>query len=419
MKHRLIPILLVLCLLTGCTSQLIPNEYTVVTEHSDTAVEEETDALTAENYEELKYAILSFVESGVTHGVIRSYRYDGDVTEDISSAAYDVWRNDPMGAYAVEFITTDSNLLLAYYEIHVDITYREDVMDAQEIQYVRGAPAAEAAILDALSRLKSRVTLRVSAYGSMQDCEKIVQDYCAANPETMMETPRVEYAVYPDRGTVRILDVRFHYRYSPMETAIQQSSVNTALNSAVNYVRYRKEERAKAESLVSFLLGRFEYTEGTSVTPFYSLLCEGVANSENFAKLFQLLCDRVGLTCRTVYGNLDGESYHWNILQLEDRHYHIDLMRYVREGLTDLVLYTDADMEGYSWNRDEYPACISPEQEAEAENPENPEEPENPDEPGAAETPEDGTAGEDTPPAEEEPKAQGGEPEPGSETETP
>ena len=58
MKHRLLPLLLTLLLLSGCAAPLITSEYTVVTEHSDADVTEPSDALRAENYEELKYAIL-------------------------------------------------------------------------------------------------------------------------------------------------------------------------------------------------------------------------------------------------------------------------------------------------------------------------------------------------------------------------
>lgn len=179
MKHRPIALALALTLLCGCASPLVPNEYTVVSEHSDTTVETESDALTAESYEELKYAILAFVETGTTQGIIRVYHYDGDVTEDITSAAYEVWKNDPMGAYAVEFITTECNLLLSYYEIRVEITYRDDVVDASQIQYVRGTSGAERAIQEALEDMKNRLTLRISAYDEELRCGEIVARLCA------------------------------------------------------------------------------------------------------------------------------------------------------------------------------------------------------------------------------------------------
>lgn len=357
MKHRPIALALALTLLSGCASPLVPNEYTVVAEHSDTTVETESDALTAESYEELKYAILAFVEAGTTQGIIRVYHYDGDVTKDITSAAYEVWKNDPMGAYAVEFITTDCNLLLSYYEIRVEITYRDDVVDASQIQYVRGTSGAERAIREALEDMKSRLTLRISAYDEELRCEEIVAKLCGESPEVLIEQPKVTVSVYPDSGSIRIVQLDFEYQHTAAELMSMRSAVNTVLGAAVNYVRYREEDSAKADLLFSYLLERFDYVEGESVTPVYSLLCEGVADSKTFARIFQILCDRIGLECVTVSGYLDGESYEWNILNMDGVYRHVDLMRCVREDIRQLTAYTDDEMERYSWDRAAYPTC--------------------------------------------------------------
>ena len=390
MKHRLIPILLALLLLSGCAS-LVPSEYTVVTEHTETVVEEDSDALTAESYDELKYAILTFIEDGTAHGVIRAYHYDGDVTRDISSAAYEVWKNDPMGAYAVEFITTDCNLLLSYYEIHVEITYRQNAADSGDISYVRGSAGARQAIETALAEMADRLVLRISAYPEDLDCEALVRAYCEANPETQMECPAVSAAVYPDNGSIRILDLQFTYAHTVDKRKTMQSAVSSVLNSAANYVRYWNEDSAKAELLCSYLLERFDYTEGESTTPVYSLLCEGIADSRTFAQIYQILCDRVGLECCTVSGYLDGESYSWNIINLDGVYRHLDLMRCVRDGVNQFVLYSDSEMERYSWDRTAYPSCSD--EPAEPESPvseELPPEPpvETPDEPEAPVEPE-------------------------------
>ncbi|MBQ6798523.1 MAG: hypothetical protein IJP11_04735 [Oscillospiraceae bacterium] len=408
MNIRLIALLLALSLLCGCSGGLVPNEYTVISEHSDTNVESRSDAVSAESYEELKYAILSFVEQGITHGVIRSYRYDGDVTEDLSTAAYEVWKNDPLGAYRVEYITTDCNLLLSYYESHVEITYRPDAVSAEEIGYVRGRGGAEEAIAAALEDDAERLTLRISAYGSAMDCAQLAADYCAANPETVMEAPQVTASVYPEEGSIRIVDLKFDYTHSAAERTNMQLLVSSVLTSASNYVRFRNEDNAKAQMLVAYLLGRFEYVEGSSLTPVYSLLCEGICSSRTFAEVFQILCDRVGLSCRTVSGYLDGESYSWNILQIGETYHHVDLMRYVREGLSDLVYYADSDMDRYSWDRETYPACGLPE--STLENPAAPQDP-----PAEGEDPEAPPAEPEQPPEEQpvqpEPPAEGEDPE--------
>lgn len=357
---RLLPLLLALSLLCGCSSSLITNEYTVITEHAKTAVETQTDAIRAENYDELKYGILSFIEAGTEQGMIHVYNYDGDVPSDVTSAAYDVWKNDPLGAYAVDYITADCTLLVSYYEIQVNITYRDAYNDIEEIEYVRGYDGARSAVTAALAETQPSLTLRISAFPDALDCQEIVHAYCAANPETMMEEPEVEIAVYPDSGSTRIMDIRFTYEHTAEEIVNMRSAVSGVLTSAANYVRYREDPAAKAEMLFSYLLGRFDYVEKETATPVYSLLCQGIADSETFALIWQILCDRAEIECQTVAGSLDGENYCWNIIRIGEEYRHIDLMRAVREGDAQFTAYTDDDMTRYSWDRENHPACTAP-----------------------------------------------------------
>lgn len=386
MKFRLIPLLLLLLLLCGCASPLIPDSYTVVTQHSEQAAETNSNALTATNYQELRYAILSLIEDGIPDGVIHVYTsYDGDLTKDIPAAAYDVWKNDPVGAYAVDFITTDCNLLLSYYEIRVEITYRRTLSELAAVRYVRGISAIPDAVGNALRSAEPRLALRVSAYYGEPDYEQIVEDYCAANAETIMERPALSVSVYPDAGTTRIVELNFTYHHTPAELRTMRTAVATELTSASNYVLYREEAASKAELLCSYLLDRFDYTVGTTETPVYSLLREGIADSRTFAWVFETLCRRVGLECVTVSGYLDGEPYCWNILGLNGSYSHVDLLRCVQENIHQLVLYTDFDMTRYSWDRSAYPICGLP-----AETAENPTEPEG-EQPEASDDPEPGT----------------------------
>ena len=90
--------------MTAC-SRLIPTEYTQLSVHSDTQkAQEDPDALTAENFSGLKRAIRSFVSNHIEHGVIRVYNYTGSVEDDLGTAAYEVSREDPLGAYAVDYM---------------------------------------------------------------------------------------------------------------------------------------------------------------------------------------------------------------------------------------------------------------------------------------------------------------------------
>mgnify|MGYP001081547821 CR=1 FL=1 len=96
-----------------------------------------------QTYQQLKRAILQFAEDGVTHGVIRTTNYTGDVEADLSRAAYSVAREDPVGAYTIDFLTHDCSLIVSYYEITIDITFRDMAEDPRTLEYVTNQKEVE------------------------------------------------------------------------------------------------------------------------------------------------------------------------------------------------------------------------------------------------------------------------------------
>lgn len=125
MKRMLFLVLALCTVLSGC-SRLVPSEYVRVSKHDASGtVQENADVLSANDFQSLKAAILSFVKSGIEHGVIRVQSYEGgDVEEDLTAAAYQVSREDPYGAYMVDYMTHSCSLIVSYYEIGIDITFR-------------------------------------------------------------------------------------------------------------------------------------------------------------------------------------------------------------------------------------------------------------------------------------------------------
>ena len=82
-------LVLALCtVLSGC-SRLVPSEYVRVSKHdAGGTVQENADVLSANDFQSLKAAILSFVKSGIEHGVIRVQSYEGGDVDDLELAAY-------------------------------------------------------------------------------------------------------------------------------------------------------------------------------------------------------------------------------------------------------------------------------------------------------------------------------------------
>ena len=113
--------------LTGCGSML-ERSYASVTPHTQFYDESAiTSTLGAENYQGLVSALLHLVEEGEETGVIRLYQYSsvtGSAASDVDQACQEATREDPLGAYAVDYIRYDVQQTASYYEVDVSLTYR-------------------------------------------------------------------------------------------------------------------------------------------------------------------------------------------------------------------------------------------------------------------------------------------------------
>ena len=367
---RLAAILLFLLTLTGCS--LAPSERLYLEPHIDSTVKEEsTNALSAENYMGLKNAMLRLIRTGKTEGIIRVTNYDGDVEKDLPEAAYEVVKLDPLGAYAVDYMTHSCTQIVSYYEIRINITFRRTAEEIAGIITTSTQERLETQLTDALENYQDRTTVRISNYRNQaEEIPAIVADYCAANPEHIMEQPSVSVSVYPESGNVRILEINFGYTHEPSVLTGMQRSVQSSLIGAAEYIRYRETELEKAELLFTYLTERFHYQEEESNTPLYDALCRGIADPTGLAQAWQIICDRAGVECYTVSGLRGGEPCSWNIICTDGTYRHVDLARCVLDT-HELVLLTDEEMTDYYWNTELYPACIQPEETTEETDPQS------------------------------------------------
>ncbi len=357
---RLLSVCLLLCVtLCGC-ARLLPTEDTQIAAHTEPqSTPEDFDALTADSESSLKRAIRQLVQNGVEHGVIRVREYSGDVEADLAAAAYQIAREDPLGLYAVDYMTHDCSLIVSFYEIHIDITFRDFATQLDEIPYVSSDAEATKLLHEAMDSYADHLTMYLTYDGTL-DYAQLAEQYFEENPSRLMARPDLHATAYPDAGTPRIVELTFSYPASAKELREMEQAVSETVSAASVYVRYRDSELEKARLLYSYLTERFSYTQDESATPIYSLLCEGVATSQSMAQVWQLLCDKTGLECYTVNGLRAGADYSWNIVLLDGEYVHLDLLRDVLETGALQPRY-DEDMGEYYFDASAYPACPAPE----------------------------------------------------------
>lgn len=365
MKRIIAFALLCALLLGGLTAcgLWVGDEYRSVTPHSEEPYTEpepteEEPPPTVHNRGELRSAVLSMITDWMEHSVILVENYDGDIAEDLPQAVQYATKEDPVGAYAVDYADAELTGDAKNGSIALNIVFRRSAAEIDAIVTVSGDAAASERILEVLTNYSPSLTLRIQRYGET-DFASFIRTYCIEHPEQMLALPELSAHVYPDTGVTRILELHFLYPESRDEMRVMQDEVNTVLASAANYVRNRTDETERVDRLVRFLTTRFSYTlcEEEPVMPAYSLLCEGKAHSLSFASVFFAECRDAEIDCRIIRGERNGAAHYWNMIRLDGAYYYIDLLRAIEPGAGGLTLLTAQELEeaGYVWERADLP----------------------------------------------------------------
>lgn len=352
MKKQILALTLVFCLsFTGCAAML-ERDYVVVSPYQPVSNSSGTSsALRVESYQELVNAVLYLVTMGEEQGVLNLYNYTQDVETDLTRACLEVIQEDPLGAYSVEYISHDYSLIVSYYEVNLQITYRRSREQVSSITSVTGSGATRRVISRALTSFAPESVLRVSYFTENEEyIQDLVRQAYYDSPVTALGMPETEISIYPNSGTQRIVEIELTYPASS-EILRQQSQELTDL--AVIYAA----ENSTAQSLYENLADGLTISPDSGKSSTYDALVKKNADSEGAALAYQLLCDQAGIECYLVQGALHGTPYFWNIVLNEAGEYrHMDLAGGL-SGLTDDELTSHGF---YTWDRKEYPDCSIP-----------------------------------------------------------
>ena len=356
MKRYIIVFPLAFCLmLCGCS--LFDGSYLSVTPHQEQVESPTAEVVSAANYNQLRTVVEEMVAQGREVGVIHVADFNQNLVEtNMEAVATHAAKTYPIGAYAVEKITYEVGTNSGRPAIAVNITYRHSRIEIQRIRKVRDMDAAQRIIGDALENFDSGLVLQIEEYEEL-DFSQIVQDYAQSHPDTVMEKPVVASETY-GTGQTRVLELTFTYQTNREALRGMQSQVETVFNSAALYVSGEGSDRQKLSQLYGFLAERFDYKVETSITPAYSLLRHGVGDSQAFAVVYAAMCRQAGLECLIVNGTRAGEPWTWNIVQENNRYYHVDILSSTAAG--GFRGYLDGEMTGYVWDYSAYPACVAP-----------------------------------------------------------
>ena len=351
MIRRIAAALALVLLLTGCG--WMDGSYVSVTPHQVGLNQSGEGAVHAvRNYTELRDALIGMIDSGTEKALFSLAEYPREeVPDGLRRAVAYAQGIYPVGAYAVEAIDYNFGTGLGASALSVDITYRRSRARIEGIRTVRWTSGAKKEVEKALDQFDDILVLQIAGYQET-NFGTIIYDYAQRNPDRVMEIPGVSIRVFPEQGETRVVELSFHYRTDRETLRAMREQVQPVFSSAALYVTGTAGEQTKFSQLHAFLMERMDYTIESTITPAYSLLCQGVGDSRAFAQIYAAMCSRIGLEARVVTGQRGGEHHWWNMVRIDGDWYHLDLL-----ADKQFVLMTDGQMTEYEWDRESHPAA--------------------------------------------------------------
>ena len=360
MRKMLLMLLAALLILSGC-SNWMDGSYVSVTPYREPSAQEDQTMLSAATYMQLRDVLVDMVESGRESGLISvSNMGQHLITPYMNQAITHATRENPIGAYAVDQITYELGTTSGHSALAVSISYNHNRAEIRGIKECDSMEAVNKQISMALNNCEAGVVLLINGYRDT-DFTQQVQDYADNYPEFVMELPQTTVNMYPEKGSVRLVELKFTYQTSRDVLRGYQLQVGRIFTSASLYVDSYAAASGRISQLYSFLMQLEDYSISTSITPAYSLLRHGKGDSEAFATVFAAMCRQAGISCRVVTGTRWGEVWFWNLVEDENGWHHVDIIRCSQED--GLFYRVDAEMEGYVWDYTAYPVSVRPEPE--------------------------------------------------------
>ena len=216
MKRRMIVILLlpVLALLSGCDGMLERSSVSVTPHVQFSDESANATVLRAETYQGLVSALLHVVGRGETNGVIRLYQYvsvTGSAASDVDRACLEVTKEDPLGAYAVDYIKYAVHQTASYYEIEVKLAYTKSKEQINDIISVTGSSAIGRELKELLPGLPEEAVFRISYFTADESAETIqaAVQQAVAMQSSVPQPKQIQVRLYPDQGVQRMAEIRF------------------------------------------------------------------------------------------------------------------------------------------------------------------------------------------------------------------
>ncbi len=353
--------------MTGC-SALFEKEYVSIEPYEAEVVSqeenhEEAAVSSISNYAALKRAIQQLVSEHAESAELLFQNYDGFISQDISTACWEVKSSTAIGAFAVDYISYDLSRIVSYYQADIFITYKRSADQMAALKSVKNVSELNEQLGEAIRENKTYLVLEVTVASATADTVREgVRAAYYGDPLACPVLPGVEVEIFPESGVSRIMEITLAYEADGEALNGKRQDLAQAvetMTSAIAPEEWTEETWPapdRAYEVFSYVWETCTLDETAGATA-WDALVGGAGNSEALALAVEAGCQALGVESSVVMGRLDGENHVWNQIVLEGDAYHGDVTGW-GAGAESVFLVDDETLWGrYWWDTSLYPVC--------------------------------------------------------------
>ncbi len=353
--------LMVLLLCCGCASPFEEEYYHEEDFSGDLGVRSGT-ATEISNYNMLKTALTNLIILHEEHGEFSFVDYSGRPSEDLAAACFEIRTTNPLGAYAVDTLTYDTNRVVSYYVADIYLTYKRTAKEIQDIQYCNAQSDVDERLFAAVDSYRPEIVIRIFSPAVDENyILKTLHRHYFDDPVTTVFEPKIEVESFPSEGENRVYDIHIDYSAPAIRLLPMSLALDGKLHDAVAALTQTEQPQLALEAAAYLSSHCGEPSDKTLyASTAYGAYMNQQADSKGFALAYSALCQRLGIECTVVEGSIGtmgAEPHFWNMICLDGDYYHVDVSAFAKNPAGTFLLSDDRIWGTYIWDTDEYPVC--------------------------------------------------------------
>lgn len=177
-------------------------------------------------------------------------------------------------------------------------------------------------ILYALENQKKEIEL---SSNHPEEIDKVFQCVLIDHPE-IFYTDGYSFVKYTLGNEVRRIIFEPNYIYSKEEIEKRKAKIEEEVKSILEEIPQNASDYEKVKAVYEYIIKNTEYyTEAEDNQNICSVFLEKTSVCQGYAKAVQYLLKKISIPVTLVMGSVEnGEGHAWNIVEIEDKYYHLD-----------------------------------------------------------------------------------------------